>query len=91
MSSDNLETQPTLTAILERINQLGARLETRIDGLESQISEMRVEISLVRSDMQNGFREVERRLDVFSIDINKIRADLRYIDGRIVALEEKAS
>jgi predicted RNase H-like nuclease (RuvC/YqgF family) len=81
MSSDNLDTKPTIETVLERINELGTRLENRIGSLETAVVEM-------RDEMRLGFHELERRVDVVSIDMNKLRGELRYMDQRIEKLEK---
>jgi hypothetical protein len=81
MSSDNLDTKPTIETVLECINELGARLETRLSGLETAVEEMRAE-------MRQGFHVLERRVDTVSIDMNKLRSDLRFIDDRLDKLEK---
>jgi hypothetical protein len=77
MSADNLDTKPTIETVLQRISELGERLESKID---SRFAEL-------RSDM----RTLQARVDEISIDVNKVRGDLRVMNARIVTLEEKAS
>jgi len=81
MSSENLDTKPTIETVLERINEVGEKLETRLGGLETAVAEM-------RDEMRQGFYEMERRIDVISIDMNKLRSDLRFMDQRIDKLEK---
>lgn len=102
MSSDNLDTKSTIETVLERINELGARLETRLDGLETRIGglearaggvetrldDLNTAINDMRAEMRQGFHELERRVDTVSIDMNKLRSDLRFMDDRLSRLEK---
>lgn len=102
MSSDNLDTKPTIETVLERINELGARLETRLDGLEARaggvetriggletrLDDLNTAINDMRAEMRQGFHVLERRVDTVSIDMNKLRSDLRFMDDRLDKLEK---
>jgi hypothetical protein len=81
MSSDNLDTRPTIDTVLERINELGSRLETRIGTLENAVTEL-------RNEMHHGFRDMERRLEAVGGEMIKIRADLSYVHDRIDKIEK---
>jgi hypothetical protein len=81
MSSDNLDTRPTIETVIERINELGARLETRIGTLENAVTEL-------RDEMHHGFRDMERRLEAVGGEMIKIRADLSYVHDRIDKIEK---
>ena len=80
MSSENMDTKPTIETVLERISELGVRLETRIGTLENSVTGLREEV-------RQGFRDLERRIEVMSIDMVKLRGDLRYVHDRIDKLE----
>jgi hypothetical protein len=88
MSSDNLDTKPTIETVLERINELGARLETRMGSLETRIVGLETAVTDMRDEMRQGFHELERRVDTVSIDMNKLRSDLRFMDDRLSRLEK---
>ena len=88
MSSDDLDTKPTIETVLERINELGTKLDTRIDGLETRMAGLETAVTELRDEMRQGFYEMERRIDVISIDMNKLRSDLRFMDARIDKLEK---
>ena len=77
MSSDNLNTKPTIETVLERIDALGTRLEAKIDAMHDEL----------RSDI----RSLQARMDEISINVNKVRGDLRVMNSRIDDLERKAS
>ncbi|HEX5731289.1 MAG TPA: hypothetical protein VF131_00530 [Blastocatellia bacterium] len=81
MNSDDLDTKPSIETVLERINELGARLETRIGALENGVTELRDEV-------RQGFRDMERRIEVMSSDMVKLRGDMRYVQDRIDKIEK---
>jgi hypothetical protein len=88
MSGDNLDTKPTIETVLERINELGASLEARMGSLETRIVGLETAVTDMRAEMRQGFHELERRVDTVSIDMNKLRSDLRFMDDRIGKLEK---
>jgi chromosome segregation ATPase len=79
-------TQPTIETVLQRIQELGTRLEQKIDQSEEHIS---TRVDKLEQEMNKNFRGVDRRLDVFSVDINKLRADMRDLESSIGQLEAK--
>ena len=100
MSSDDLSTQPMLNAILERINELDAKFTHQLNELDAkftrELEAIRGEVVAIRSEMaaQNAildkhFRSIEKRLDVISSDLIKLRADIRDMDERVERLELK--
>lgn len=82
------DTKPGITAVLERINQIG-------ESLSAQIAEARAEshaeIADLRTEVTGMLRKIENRLSVLSDDMNRVRADLLDMESRILKLEEKAS
>lgn len=86
-------TQPTIDTVLERIQELGTRLEQKIDQSEEHVStridKLEQELNNLQQEMNKNFRGVDRRLDVFSVDINKLRADMRDLESSIGQLEAK--
>lgn len=81
MNSDDLDTKPTIETVLERIDELGTRLETRIGALENAVTELREEV-------RQGFRDLERRFEVMSGDMLKLRGDMRYVHDRMDKIEK---
>jgi hypothetical protein len=100
MNSNDQSTQPTIATLLERINEFGNELRTEINELRTVINalgnELRTEIKGVKTDVaefraeMEEFRfQMERRIDVLSIDMNKLRADSRRIYDRFDKLEKQ--
>jgi hypothetical protein len=92
MNNDQ-STQPTIATLLERINEFGNELRAEINALGN---ELRIEIKGVKTDVaefraeMEEFRfQMERRIDVLSIDMNKLRADIRRIYDRFDKLEKQ--
>ena len=100
-------TQPTIDTVLQRIQELGTRLEqkidqseehisTRVDKLDQGLNNLQQEVNglqqglnQLQQEMNKNFRGVDRRLDVFSVDINKLRADMRDLESSIGQFEAK--
>ena len=80
MSDEHLETKPTIETVLERINELGSKVETRMAALETIVTDLRDEV-------HHGFRKLERRFEVLSGDMLKLRTDLGYIQDQLDKLE----
>ena len=77
MSSDENKTMPTLEAVLERINEIGALLSSEIGAL--------------RAEMQAGFRRLDQKIDLLHKDNLEIRTDHKLLEQRVGDLERKAS
>ena len=88
MSSDNLDTRPTIKTVLEHINELGTRLETRIGGLDMRIGTLEKAVTELRDEMHHGFRDMERRLEAVGGEMIKVRADLSYVLDPIDKIEK---
>jgi hypothetical protein len=97
--SDDLTTQPTATALMERIQQVEVRLAREIDTvagrLEGQISSLREEIvnsfqgqfSSLREEMVKGFNKLNHKVMTLNEDTLDVRANQREILKRLNDLE----
>lgn len=74
------ETQPMLETILQRIESLRVEVRTGFEQVNHRIE-----------GLEKSVRSLERRLDVVSIELNKVHADLRDHDTRIDRIERKPS
>jgi hypothetical protein len=72
---DEQKTQPTIETLMQMVAAFQLEVRERFDGLEKE--------------MRDGFRKVDRKLDVLNQSLLEIRADQRYMDERITALEPK--
>lgn len=77
MSNDEATTNPTLETLLERINSVEQVVLTAVNQL--------------RSDVEQGFRRVERKIELLNNDFLGIRGDQEDLRQRIESLEPKAS
>ena len=84
MSGDDVTTKPTRETVLERINSLGEKLESRISSLESEVGE-------IRKDLRTGLKQVERKIDVLNNNMLQMVADRKDLEERVENLETKAS
>ena len=82
--SDDLTTQPTATALMERVQQVEVRLaqdiDTRAARLEGQITSLREEIL-------KGFNKVSNKVMTLNEDTLDVRANQREILKRLEDLE----
>ena len=101
------DTKPGITAVLERINELGNKLSGEISGLRSEfgnklsseISALRTElgdrlsgeISALRTEMQTGFKRLDQKIDLVHKDMLELRTDHKLLEQRMDDLERKAS
>jgi len=95
---EEYETKPVVSLILERVNAIGDELTTfraefqqfkaettaRLGGIETELREFKEETRI-------EFRKVNKRLDIISVDIQKIRTDAALLEDRIDGLERQAS
>jgi hypothetical protein len=81
---DEGTTRPTIETVLERINAVG-------EALASQISELGKEVAQLRSEVEQGFRRVERKIQILNNDFLGIRGDQEDMLRRIEAIEGQAS
>jgi hypothetical protein len=97
--SDDLTTQPTATALMERVREVELRLAQDIDTLatrlEGQISSLREEIvnsfqgqfSSLREEMVKGFNKLNNKVMTLNEDTLDVRANQREILKRLNDLE----
>jgi hypothetical protein len=101
---DDATTKPTIETVLERINALGAEFTGRFTALESEFTSrfnalesgfaarfnaLETEVKNLRTEVENGFYLIKRRIDVISIDINNMRADIRRLEEIVDKLEKQ--
>ena len=103
-NKDNeMSTKPTLEALMDRINGLADRLFAELGGLRAEIVELRggqeelrkgqeelhKEQVQLRTDMNAGFRKVERKMEILNDNLLEIKAQLRDHEYRLEHLESK--
>lgn len=89
------DTKPGITAILERINQLGESLRAEIaesrQSIESRLDKLESDVTGLQTEMRAGFKRLEKKLDLLNKNDLELRTDQELLEGRVEALEEKAS
>ena len=73
-------TEPMLEAILARLNDLTAKMETGFAEIKERLTAL-----------EKAVHKLERKFDVFSIESMKIKADVLDVVNRVEDLERKAS
>jgi len=94
-----------LESINARLDSMDARfdsMDARFDSMDARFDSMdvrfeslsdRVETgsSTLHTDLENGLRGVERKIDVLNKNILELQADQRYVDSRLEKIESKPS
>lgn len=103
---DDRTTQPTLTALLERvqkfetglyqaIEQLGLRIEGQIQSVRGEVETVRRELhdeaESLREEMRTQFRKLETKFQLLIEDSMDVRANQRDLSKRMDELDVKAS
>lgn len=73
MSTDENTTKPTIETVLERINSLGEKIDTRMDGLYDRMVLFKGSFGAV----EGRLGAVEDRLRALEGEVGEIRNDLR--------------
>jgi hypothetical protein len=84
-------TRPTIETVLERINAVGEALASQISELAKEINNNNSAIAQLRSEVEQGFRRVERKIQILNNDFLGIRGDQEDLLRRIEAIEGQAS
>jgi septation ring formation regulator EzrA len=66
MSSDNMNTQPTIETVLDRINQLSTNVEKRFDQTDQRIANIEQDVAEIKKSitvLERHSRRVDIRLD----------------------------
>jgi len=77
-------------------------METRFDSMESRFDSTETKFeslgdkveagsNTLHTDLENGLRGVERKIDVLNKNILELQADQRYVDSRLEKIESKPS
>jgi archaellum component FlaC len=66
MSSDNMNTQPTIETVLDRINQLSTNVEKRFDQTDQRIANIEQDVAEIKKSiavLERHSKRVDIRLD----------------------------
>jgi chromosome segregation ATPase len=80
-----------LDAMDHRFDAMDLRFEAMDARFEALTSKVEVESTALRTDLENGLRGVERKIDVLNKNILELQADQRYVDSRLEKIESKPS
>jgi hypothetical protein len=94
------DTQPTITTVLKRLNEIGDGLRAEIETLRVGQEQLRVdltaEIQLLRSEMNQRFADVDKQfvllnkqLGILNHEILRVRAEYAVYEDRLDKLEQK--
>ena len=82
------DTKPGITAVLERINELGEQLNKKIDD---SINELRTEMNQRFTQVDDQLSTINAKLDILNEDLLEVKAQQRKQGRRVDDLERKAS
>lgn len=89
MSSNNdATTKPTIETVLERINELGAKLGKQINDVAV---ELRAEILSLRAETEENFSTLNKKIDILNRELFEVKTEQGKHADRIDALERKPS
>jgi len=90
---DKYDTQPGITAVLERINALDEKWEARFSALdekwEKRFAAFEAKQEARHVEVLGQLRKLNQQFELVAIDITKARAELRDHRRRIEQLEEQ--
>jgi chromosome segregation ATPase len=69
-------------------------MDTRFDSMDARFDSMDTKVEVrsntLHTDLENGLRGVERKIDVLNKNILDLQADQRYVDSRLERIESQA-
>ena len=96
------DTKPIWEQALAAILETRAEVNSGLAEVKSGLSEVKIDLGDLRTDMEAGFasvrnemehqgRKVARKLDALADSWLELKADQRYLDRRLAALEERTN
>jgi chromosome segregation ATPase len=86
-----------IDSIDARIDSMDTRLDSmdvRFDSMDAKFEALRDKVesgyNKLHTDLENGLRGVERKIDVLNKNILDLQADQRYVDSRLEKIESQA-
>ncbi len=74
-----------------RLDSMAARFDSMDAKFEALSDKVEAGSNTLRTDLENGLRGVERKIDVLNKNILELQADQRYVDSRLEKIESKPS
>ena len=87
------DTKPIWEQVLVALAEINTRLDkmdARFDGIDARLDKMDARFDKQDTVLDNGFRSVERKMDVLNKYFLETRADQRYLDDRLEKLESQS-
>src|SRR5258705_5423610 len=79
---------------LESINARLDSMDIRFDSMDAKLEALRDKVEsgydILHTDLENGLRGVERKIDVLNKNILDLQAYQRYVDSRLEKIESQA-
>jgi predicted nucleic acid-binding Zn-ribbon protein len=93
------DTKPIWEQALAAIGEINSRLESmdarfdsmdaRFDSMDARFDRVDARFDKLETEMSNGFRGVERKMDVLNKYLLEVRADQRYLEDRLENIEAR--
>ena len=93
LESRQYDTKPIWEQVLVALAEINTRLDkmdARFDGIDARLDKMDARFDKQDTVLDNGFRSVERKMDVLNKYFLETRADQRYLDDRLEKLESQS-
>jgi len=74
-----------------RFDSMDARFDSMDVRFEALSDKVEVGSNTLHTDLEDGLRRVERKIDVLNKNILELQADQRYVDSRLEKIESKPS
>jgi hypothetical protein len=83
------DTKPGMTAVLERVNEVGERLSAEIAAVRTRVDEVYEFAEETRAEMGASFLLLSKKIDKLAGDILQVRAEQGLLEERMDKLEQK--
>jgi chromosome segregation ATPase len=79
-----------LESINARLDSMDVRFDSMFAKFEALSDKVESGSDILHTDLENGLRGVERKIDVLNKNILDLQADQRYVDSRLEKIESQA-
>ena len=69
-----------------KIDHLDARvesLETKVDHLDNRVANLESEQKIMREEMNQNFRKLDKKISIFADDLIDVRSDMKLVEEKI--------
>ena len=81
--------QKQMQELVSEVQSLNQKVDARLHDTRPIWESVQQQLKDISVNMEKGFHNIHRRIDVVSADINKLRTDISLLDERIDKLEKE--